>query len=158
MTRTEAILQAFAALVAAEGARLPPLARNVNLFKRVESWTLAPDPTDAEPDPDPLTADVGFVLFDGQGSIDTERSGPGAFEIVHRAELELLVQGPHADAVFDSVLERIGVLVEANRVSALWDFLDVDVPERDLPPDETHDIGKGCTLPIVFTFRSTQPF
>jgi hypothetical protein len=149
---------AFAGLVASEGGRLPPLSRNVNLFKRIESWTLVPDATDDDPEPAGITADVGFVLFDGQGAIDAERSGAGAFELVHRAELELLVQGPVAGTVFDAVLERIGDLVEANRVSGLWDFLDLDVPDRDLPPDESHDIGKGCTLPVVFTFRSTQPF
>lgn len=150
MTKTESALRAFEALLAATPG-LPPVARNAVTFSRVASFTVAVDG-------DPLTADVGFVLFDGTGRIDDQRAALGDYEIEHSAELEILAMGEACDAVFDQILEAVGALVTANRTSDDWDFLDLGVPNRDFAPDETHDQGKGCVLPVIFTFRSTQPF
>lgn len=151
MTKTEAALRAFVALCeAADG--LPPLGRNVVTFSRVKPFTVMPE------DGDPVTADVAFVLFDGTGRVDAERLSLADYEIEHTADLEILVQGEHCDAVFDAILEAVGALAAANQSSDAWDHLELGVPARDFAPDETHDEGKGCVLPVIFTFRSAQPF
>jgi hypothetical protein len=98
------------------------------------------------------------VLFDGTGEINAERSGPADYEIVHAAELELVVQGAGCDQVFDAILEAVGAIAEANQVGEAWDFLELGLPDRTFAPGETHDEGKGCVLPILFTFTSSQPF
>ena len=151
MTKTESALRAFAALCEA-AAGLPPLGRNVVTFSRVKPFTVTPEVGD------PVTADVGFVLFDGTGRVDAERLSLADYEIEHTADLELLVQGEHCDAVFDAILEAVGALAAANQSSDGWDHLELGVPARDFAPDESHDQGKGCVLPVIFTFRSAQPF
>jgi hypothetical protein len=151
MTKTEAVIQALEAVLAA--AALPPLGRNTNTFNRVATYTVTTDAGD-------ISAEVGFVLFDGQCEVDGERSGPGLYEIEHTAELEILVQGEHCDAVFDAILEAVGAAVDANQTDPdlPWDFLRCGVPQRDFAPAETQDSGKSCVLPIIATFRSPQPF
>lgn len=151
MTKTETVLRAFKALLdAAEG--LPPLARNVVTFSRVQPFTVTPE------EGDPLTADVGFVLFDGEGRIDAERLALADKEIEHTADLEIVAQGEHCDAVFDTILEAVAAAVAGATVTDDWDHLELGVPARDFAPSETHDQGKGCVLPVIFTFRSTHPF
>lgn len=151
MTKTESALRAFATLCAAAES-LPPLGRNVITFSRVKPFTLTPE------EGGPVTADVAFVLFDGSGRIDAERLSLHDNEIEHTADLEILVQGEHCDAVFDALLEAVGGLVEANAAGTDWDHLELGVPARDFAPNETHDQGKGCVVPVIFTFRSVQPF
>jgi hypothetical protein len=151
VTKTESVLQAFVALLATAPG-LPPVARSAVTFSRVQPFTVTPAGGD------PITADVGFVLFDGTGRIDDARSTVGDYEIEHTADLEILVQGEHCDAVFDAILAAVGDLTAAHRTGEDWDFLELGVPARDFAPDETHDQGKGCVLPVIFTYRSTQPF
>lgn len=152
MTKTEAVLRAFVALLAADDT-LPPVERNTVTFSRVAPFTVT-----LTDDADDVTCDVGVVLFDGSGMIDAERLATHDYEIEHTADLEIVVQGPGCDTVFDAILERVGTLVSDNQTGDDWDFLTLGVPQRDFAPSETHDEGKGCVLPVTFTFRSTQPF
>lgn len=148
MTRTEEVMRELHRQInfAVEAGLLPPCERDVNTFQRVAPWSY-----------DGLSGEVGMALFDGQGEADAERSGPADYEMVHVAEIEFVVFGADATALFDYILETLGALI-VNLDPDAWDFIECRAPQRDYPASETHDLGKAATLPIAITFRSERPF
>jgi len=161
-SRTEEALQAlvaaFAAAAAAAPTVLPPPSRNEMLPTRLEAF-------------DGTTC--GFLnVLDGSGGPEGADGGPGetlgaddsvdGYEIIHRAEVEWIIEAVEKDdreAAFDAGLVTLNAKLKSDRrLGGIVDDVRFEKIERSgLAIDGLPNL-KGAIITVALTFLSSEPF
>ncbi|WP_339774228.1 hypothetical protein [uncultured Thalassospira sp.] len=126
------------------------------LFAAIQG-VAGPDVKRNEPEPDDIP-DGGLVnLGDGTFTADPVLS-PLRYEISHRAEIMVLVQGNDAvtrDAQFDAILVALAAAIDADpTLGGVVDFAACDVPEIIDEPIEGAATIKAGTVPVVMDYTA----
>ena len=144
MTTPTTAEDALAALFAALGATLPAgakLLRNVTLPERIPPKGVA-------------------ILRDGDPGEPEVLMSPLTYAYQHRAELDIVVDGPTAarDAIFDRIRAAIGLAIGTDRtLGGLCDWLEAEAPVPVDLPIEGAEGWKAATIPVVLHYDTPDP-
>ena len=110
-----------------------------------------------------------FNVNDGNGKVDQETLGqpnlvPDTYEITHRAEVELVVQGAadaDREAAFDAALLGIQAALDADATRTLGgavNWCQIDETVRSNLVTEALPDTKGIVVYVQLVFQSSMPF
>lgn len=99
-----------------------------------------------------------LILRDGDPGAPEVTLSPLTYHFEHRAELEVIAQGPDRDIGFDSLCQSIALALEADRtLGDLCDWVEAVAPRPvDLPVDGAAAI-KAAAIPIILHYVTTDP-
>ena len=109
--------------------------------------------------PDRIPAAGLIILRDGQPGEPEVTMSPLRYHYQHRAELEVVVQGPNdrADA-FDTLLRAIGIALEADRtLGGLSDWVEPEAPASvDLAIEGAATL-KAAVITVILHYTASGP-
>jgi hypothetical protein len=108
--------------------------------------------------PERVSADGLLILRDGEPGEPEVTLSPLAYHYQHRAEIEVVVQGPSRDAAFDALCDSIGMALAADRtLDGLCDWVEAEAPQPvDLPVEGAASLKAGV-IPVVLHYTTADP-
>lgn len=108
--------------------------------------------------PERVAADGLLILRDGEPGEPEVTLSPLAYHYQHRAEIEVVVQGPGRDAAFDVLCASIGTALAADRtLGGLCDWIEAEAPQPvDLPVEGSATLKAGV-IPVVLHYTTAAP-
>lgn len=100
------------------------------------------------------------ILRDGTPGEPEVLMSPLTYAYQHRAELDIVVDGPTAarDAIFDRIRAAIGLAIGTDRtLGGLCDWVEAEAPVPVDLPIEGAEGWKAATIPVVLHYDTPDP-
>ena len=99
-----------------------------------------------------------LILRDGEPGEPEITLSPLRYHYQHRAEIEVVVQGPDREAAFDSLCASLGAALAADRtLGGLCDWVEAEAPRPvDLAVEGAASL-KAAVIPIVLHYSTADP-
>ena len=105
--------------------------------------------------------DLGLlILRDGTPGQPEVTLSPLRYHFEHRAEVEVLIEGPESDrdAAFDLLLQWIGRAVDRDRtLGGLCDWVEAEAPAPVLLPTEGAETLKAASVAVILHYATDDP-
>lgn len=108
--------------------------------------------------PENVLPDGLVILRDGDPGEPENTLSPLTWHYEHRADVDVIVQGPDRDSRFDALKVAIGAAIAADRtLGGLCDWIEAEAPAPSEEPVFGADAIKAATIVVVLMFSTTNP-
>jgi hypothetical protein len=98
------------------------------------------------------------ILRDGEPGEPEVSLSPLEYHFRHRAELEVVVQGPDRDTMFDSLCQRIAAALAADRtLGGACDWAESEAPRPEDIAVEGAAALKAAVVPVLLHYTTADP-